>query len=164
MLRSKIPNELTRARPPNVEDCNRIHRWRQCRHRASKVNDKLRRSSARRRSARPSILVWLVHQPLIGARGEWSISVEADSWPTFAPQASKMRISSIGFIKIIASANALCRGFAAHSVGMLWNRTAANSKWEKIYELSIVDVNKSSITGPHILELRSSIHSKRCSN
>lgn len=38
---------------------------------------------------------------------------------TFAPHASKMRISSSGCIVMMASASARCSGFGAHSVGML---------------------------------------------
>lgn len=48
----------------------------------------------------------------------------SDTWIniTFAPQANRMRISSNGCIKMIASAKALCKGFATHSVGMLRSR------------------------------------------
>lgn len=42
---------------------------------------------------------------------------------TFAPQANKIRISSNGSIRIIESAKALCKGFAAHSVGIFNVRT-----------------------------------------
>lgn len=44
------------------------------------------------------------------------------AYRTFAPQASKIRISSNGCIIMMASAKALCRGFVTHSEGIASTR------------------------------------------
>lgn len=56
---------------------------------------------------------------------------------TFAPQANKILSSSNGCIKIMASAKALCKGFATHSVGMLNNRAI---QWN--YIMNIKKINE----------------------
>lgn len=55
---------------------------------------------------------------------------------TFAPQANKIRISSNGFINMMASAKALCKGFATHSVGILSKRTETKTQ----FQLSLLSI------------------------